>query len=58
MGPINEDEDYTSEYARFALNSRGIPEDFETWASDLGGRANRDAVGKKKLRKPQKMKEE
>ena len=33
-------------------------EDFETWASDLGGRANRDAVGKEKLRKPQKMKEE
>jgi hypothetical protein len=58
MGPRNENEDYTTEYAKFALNSRGVPEDFETWAFDLGGRANREASNKKKSKRPPKMREE
>lgn len=45
MKPENEDE-YVSEYTRFLKNSRGVPEDFQTWVQDLHG----SAVKKKKKR--------
>jgi hypothetical protein len=55
MGP--RDEDYHTEYARFAINSRGIPEDFETWVSEMVGRANK-SNSKKKASRPKKMRTE
>jgi hypothetical protein len=41
-----EDDEYVSEYTRFLKNSRGVPEDFQTWVQDLHG----SAVKKKKKR--------
>lgn len=55
MGP--RDEDYYTEYARFAINSRGVPEDFETWVSELGGRANKKP-NKKKQQKRSRMRQD
>lgn len=46
LGP-EEDEDFTTEYARFALNSRGIPEDFDTWITEIHGGAKRKPKSKK-----------
>ena len=43
-----ENEDFTTEYARFALNSRGIPEDFDTWISDMNGNAPKKRKPKNK----------
>jgi hypothetical protein len=50
LGP-EEDEDFTTEYARFALNSRGIPEDFDTWVTEMRGSAKRKPKTKKKTKK-------
>lgn len=41
-----EDDEYVSEYTRFLKNSRGVPDDFQTWMQDLHG----SAVKKKKKR--------
>jgi len=54
LGP-EEDEDFTTEYARFALNSRGIPEDFDTWMSEMNGKAPKRFKNKNK--KPKKMRD-
>jgi hypothetical protein len=49
MKPDNEDE-YLSEYTRSLKNTRGIPEDFNTWMSDMRG----SAVKKQKRRDKRK----
>ena len=46
LGP-EKDEDFTTEYARFALNSRGVPEDFDTWVTEMRGSAKRNPKTKK-----------
>jgi hypothetical protein len=51
------DEDFTSEYAKFALNSRGVPDDFDTWVTDIGGRALREVSKKKKNREGRRMRD-
>jgi hypothetical protein len=48
------EDDFTTEYARFAKNSRGIPDDFDTWINDLGGRAKRQVDKHKKKYKSQR----
>lgn len=55
LGP-EEDEDFTSEYARFAKNARGIPDDFDSWVSDLGGRASREANRNRKKKRQSRRK--
>lgn len=35
----NDEEEYLSEYTRFLKNSRGVPDDFNTWMSDMHGSA-------------------
>ena len=53
LGP-EKDEDFTTEYARFALNSRGVPEDFDTWVTEMRGSAKR----KPKTKKIKKMRDD
>jgi hypothetical protein len=53
LGP-EKDEDFTTEYARFALNSRGVPEDFDTWVTEMRGSAKR----KPKTKKTKKMRDD
>lgn len=43
--------EHTTEFGRYALNSKGIPERFEEWANAMYGIAPRTSTKKKRKQK-------